>query len=73
MQQVVHVPGHGVVKAQEFYFIFLVFWSLAIPSTMLFLRLVMGRRYLCYLSKGLVTSVVGARASPKTVASWALM
>ena len=28
---------------------------------------------LCYLSKGLVTSVVGARASPNTVASWTLM
>jgi len=27
----------------------------------------------CYLSKGLVTSVVGARASPNTVASWTLM
>ncbi len=27
----------------------------------------------CYLSKGLVTSVVGARASPNTVASWALI
>ena len=27
----------------------------------------------CYLSKGFVTSVVGARASPNTLASWALM
>ncbi len=27
----------------------------------------------CYLLKGLVASVVGARASPTTVASWALI
>ncbi len=30
-------------------------------------------RWVCYLSKGLVTSLVGARASPNTVASWTLI